>query len=160
MINACAGGYHYGFTGLKMDILRDLPRFVSKNKPDEDSGAFTGRVTGLNSDDVTDAEIVLTAISDSYGAFAWMGVIVTGLLAFPAVFIVYESMFDIRRPWGIVAAGGLCVGFAQVSLGGLIGTLFRTPAAILLLSYAVGIVIRMIPVKGDVRAVFDTEPAA
>jgi hypothetical protein len=159
MINACSGGFHYGFTALKIDFLHNLPRFLDKNKPELDGAAYTGRVTGVNSDEVENGETVITAISDSYGAFSWLGVIVTALLVFPAVFILYESMFDIRRPWGIVATGGLCFQFAQVSLGGLVSLAIRVPIAILLLSYLMGVIVRMIPIRGDARPLLDPEAA-
>lgn len=149
MINACAGGFHYGFIALKMDLLRNLPRFLYKNKPDIDGASYTGRVTGVNSDEVEDGEFLITAISDSYGAFGWLGVIVVSLLGFPCTFILYESMFDIHRPWGIVAAGAFFVQFSQVSMSGLIALAVRAPLAILALSYVVGALVRMIPVKGD-----------
>jgi len=149
MINACSGGFHYGFTALKMDVLRDLPRFLAKNKPETDGAAYTGRVTGINPDDVENGDFVLTAISDSYGAFGWLGVIVVGLIAFPTVFIIYESMFDIRRPWGIVATGAFCFQFSQISMGGMVGLAIRAPLSILLLSYVMGMLVRMIPVRGD-----------
>lgn len=149
MINACAGGYHYGFTALKIDILRALPRFIAKNKPDSDGAAFTGRVTGINGDEVENGEFLITAVSDSYGAFGWLGVIVVSLFAFPTIFILYESMFDMRKPWGTVATCAFCFQFSQVSMGGLMTLAIRAPLAILLMSYFVGIVVRMIPVKGD-----------
>ena len=152
MINACAGGFHYGFTALKIDFRHNLPRFLDKNKPESDGASYTGRVTGINSDDFENGEFVLTAISDSFGAFGWFGVVVVGLIGFPTVFIVYESMFDIHKPWGIVATGAFCFQFAEVSMGGMISLLVRAPIAIVVLSYAVGIFIRMIPVKGDARA--------
>jgi hypothetical protein len=149
MINACAGGFRYGFTALKIDILYNLPRFVYRNKPESDAASYTGRVTGVNPDEVENGETVITAISDSFGAFGWLGVMVTGIICFPMTFIFYESMFDIRKPWGIVATGGFCVQFAQASLGGLLSIAVRAPLAILFLSYVVGIIVRMIPVRGD-----------
>jgi hypothetical protein len=149
MINACAGGYHYGFTALKIDVLRALPRFLAKNKPDSDGAAFTGRVTGINGDEVENGEFLITAVSDSYGAFGWLGVIVVSLFVFPSVFILYESMFDMRKPWGTVATCAFCFQFSQVSMGGLMTLAIRAPLAILLMSYFIGIVVRMIPVKGD-----------
>ena len=91
---------------------------------------------------------MITAVSDSFGAFGWIGVVVVGMIAFPASFIIYESMFDIRRPWGIVAIGGFCLTFSQVNMGGLFNSSIRTPIAIVLLSYLVGIILRMIPVQG------------
>ena len=155
MINACAGGYHYGFTALKMDVQRSLPRFISKNKPDTDGAEFTGRVTGVNADEVENGEFLITAISDSYGAFGWLGVIVVALFAFPSAFILYESMFDMRQPWGIVAAGAFCFQFSQVNLGALLGLAVRAPLAILLMSYVIGMIVRMIPVQGDEMLLVD-----
>ncbi len=153
MISACAHGYHYGFEPLKTDLLHNLPRFLYKDKPDYDSAAFTGRVTGINPDEIQDTEAMITAVSDSFGAFGWIGVVAVGLIAFPVSFIIYESMFDIRRPWGIVAIGGFCTTFSQVSLGGLLQSSIRTPIAIVLLSYLIGIILRMIPVQGAKRTV-------
>ena len=148
MISACAHGYHYGFEALKIELLHNLPHFLYPNKPEFDGAAFTGRITGINPDWVDDAEAMITVVSDSFGAFGWFGVILGGLIAFPASFIIYESMFDIRRPWGIVAVGGFCTVFAQVSLGGLLTCSIRTPIAIVFTSYLVGIILRMTPVKG------------
>lgn len=148
MISACSAGYHYGFAALKIDILHNVPHFLYKDKPEQDSAAFTGRVTGTNADWVENRESMITAISDSFGAFGWLGVVIVGTFAFPACFIVYESMFDIRRPWGIVAVGGFCTSFAEISTGGLVSALFRTPIAIVMLSYLVGVIVRMTPVRG------------
>jgi hypothetical protein len=148
MISACAHGYHYGFEALKIELLHNLPHFLYPNKPEFDGAAFTGRITGINPDWVDDTEAMITVVSDSFGAFGWFGVILAGLIAFPASFIIYESMFDIRQPWGIVAVGGFCTVFAQVSLGGLLTSSIRTPIAIVLTSYLVGMILRMIPVKG------------
>lgn len=159
MISACAGGYHYGFTALKMDLLRNLPRFLYKNKPDTDGASFTGRVTGINSDEVENGEFLITAVSDSYGSFGWLGVIVVSLLGFPSVFVLYESLFDIRKPWGVVAAGAFFVQFSQVSMSGLIALAVRAPLAILALSYVVGGLVRMIPVKGDEWLTLGQAPA-
>ena len=149
MINACENGFHYGFTALKIDVLHNLPRFVYKNKPETDGAAYTGRVTGVNPDEVENGEFLITVISDSYGAFGWLGVTVMSLLVIPAVFILYESVFDIKRPWGIVAAGGFCFVFREADMGKLLGLILRAPIAILLLSYIVGGIVKMIPVKGD-----------
>ncbi|MGO9339149.1 MAG: hypothetical protein ACLPY1_16765 [Terracidiphilus sp.] len=159
MINACAGGFHYGSTALRIDLLRSLPRFLYKNKPDTDGAAYTGRVTGVNPDDVENGDFLITVISDSYGAFGWLGVIITSLFGFPAAFILYESMFDIRKPWGIVAAGGFFFQFSQVSMSGLIGLALRAPIAILAVSYLVGGIVRMIPTKGDKWFILDQAPA-
>jgi hypothetical protein len=159
MINACAGGFHYGFTALKIDLLRSLPRFLYKNKPDSDGAAYTGRITGVNPDEIENGEFLITVIGDSYGAFGWLGVIVTSLLGFPISFILYESMFDIRKPWGIVAAGGFFYQFTQVGMSGLIALTTRVPLSILAVSYFVGAIVRMIPIKGDEWFTLDQAPA-
>lgn len=148
MINACSTGYHYGFTALRLDVLHNIPRILYKNKPAIDSAAFTGRVTGINSDEVENGEFMITAVSDSYGAFGWWGVVIVPLVVFPATFIIYESVFDISRPWGIVAMGAFCFPFSEVNMGGLINLAIRTPISLVFLSYVVGVIIRMIPVKG------------
>ena len=158
MVNACAAGFHYGFTALKIDVLRNLPRFIYKDKPETDGAAYTGRVTGINTDDVENGEFLITAISDSFGEFGFLGVVVVSLLVFPTVFIVYESMFDIRTPWGIVATGAFCSQFAQVNMGGLLVLFLRAPIAILLLSYLMGAMVKMIPVKGDQGDAVALEP--
>lgn len=158
MINACSSGFHYGFTALSIDFRRNMPRFLVKNKPENDGNSYTGRVTGVNPDNVDNGDFVLTAISDSYGAFSWLGVVVVALFLFPAIFTVYESMFDMRKPWGIVATGAFCFQFAEVNLSGVFTLLFRAPIAIIVLSYIVGLVIRMIPVKGDSGATAQDVP--
>jgi hypothetical protein len=155
MISACSTGYHYGFIALRMDVLHMIPQFLYKDKPTEDSAAFTGRVTGVNPDYVENGEAMITAVSDSFGAFGWLGVIFVGLLVFPITFIIYESIFDFHRPWGIVAIGGFCFTFAQVALGGLVQDMVRAPIAILSLSYIVGTVVRMIPTGGDSGPAFE-----
>jgi cytochrome b561 len=159
MINACAGGFHYGFTALRIDMLRSLPRFLYKDKPDTDGAAYTGRVTGVNSDEVENGDFLITVISDSFGAFGWLGVIVVSLLGLPTTFILYESMFDITKPWGIVVAGGFFMQFTQVSMSGLIALTLRVPISILALSYFIGAIVRMIPVKGDEWFTLDQAPA-
>jgi hypothetical protein len=52
----------------------------------------------------------ITTIADSYGSFGWLGVIVFAFFGLPAVFVVYESMFDMRKPWGTVATSICCSG--------------------------------------------------
>jgi hypothetical protein len=113
----------------------------------------------VNADEVENGDFLITVISDSFGAFGWLGVVVTALLGFPAAFILYESMFDIRKPWGIVAAGGFFFQFSQVSMSGLISLTLRAPIAILAVSYFVGVIVRMIPIKGDEWFVLDQAPA-
>ncbi len=149
MISTCSAGYHYGFTGLKTDILMQVPYFLYKNKPESNSAGFLGHVTGVTSDDIENGYVSYSAISDSYGAFGWWGVVIFGLLAFPLIFIMYESMFDMSRPWGIIAMGLLVSKGVGSSMGGLVELVTRTPLEILFLSYLVVGIVRMIPGKAD-----------
>jgi hypothetical protein len=108
MISTCSSGYHYGFQGVKIDVLMMIPHFLYKDKPTSNSGGIIGHVTGFTSDEQENSYAGITAIGDSYGGFGLLGVALVGLFLFPALFIVYESIFDIRQPWGIVALGILC----------------------------------------------------
>lgn len=151
MINACTGGFHYGLSALKIDALRSLPRFFDKDKPDIDGSAYTGRVTGINPDDVENGEAMVTIIGDGFGAFGWLGVAAAGFLILPLVLIVYESVFDIRTGWGAVATVALVVQLSQTSLGGLIGLGIRTPITLVLISYLMSITTSLIPLRRDNR---------
>jgi hypothetical protein len=149
MIAACSGGFHYGFTALKMDALRSLPRSIARGKPDTDGAAYTGRVTGINPDEVENGEAMITVIGDSFGAFGWLGVASVGLLVFPAILTLYQNVFDMNAAWGAVASVDLIVQISQVSLGGLIGVAIRVPLTIVLMSYLVNLAAKAIPVRGD-----------
>jgi hypothetical protein len=149
MISATSTGFHYGLTALKIDALHSIPHFLYKDKPQEDSNWYLGRVTGVNPDTVDNEELMITAISDSYGAFGWLGVVVVGGLVFPGCFVLYESLFDMRKPWGLVALSGFAWAFCQISMGGMLQILTRTPLALVALSYVVGGIVSMIPMKGD-----------
>jgi len=54
-----------------------------------------------------------------------------------------------RRPWGIVAAGSFCFQFSQIGMSGILLLAVRSTTSILLLSYLMGALVRMIPVRGD-----------
>jgi hypothetical protein len=159
MISATSTGFHYGFFPLKQDALYSIPHFLYKNKPDEDADWYLGRVTGVNSDVIENAELVITAISDSYGAFGWLGVVVVGGLVFPACFVLYESLFDLRKPWGVVALGSFAFSISEVNMGGMLQILTRAPVAVIALSYVMGSVVAMIPVKGDQEVKMSDAPA-
>ena len=148
LINACSSGYHYGFEALKIDLLMLIPRFIYNSKPESNSAAYLGRVAGVGSDE-TNLYPSYSAISDSYGAYGWWGVALAAMVGFPLLFIIYESIFDMSRPWGTVALGLLCSKSWGMSIGGLAAMATRTPIELLILSYMIGIVVRVIPSKGD-----------
>jgi hypothetical protein len=160
MISATSTGFHYGFTALKMDFLHSLPHFLYRDKPQEDSAWYLGRVTGLNPDNVENGELMITCVSDSYGAFGWLGVVFVGGLVFPFCFVLYESLFDIKKPWGVVALSGFVFNFWAVSMGSMLQLLTRTPLALVVLSYVVGALLIMIPVKGAKRVRISRAPVS
>ena len=151
MISATASGFHYGFTALKIDALHSVPHFLYNDKPQEDAAGYLGRVTGVNPDSVENEEVMITAISDSYGAFGWLGVVIVGGLVFPFCFVLYESLFDLKKPWGVVALGTFVSAFTEISMGGLLQILTRTPLILIASSYIVGVVVAIIPMKGSKR---------
>lgn len=148
MISATSTGFHYGFTALKIDALHSIPHILYKDKPQEDSDWYLGRVTGVNPDSVENGEVAITALSDSYGAFGWLGVVIVGGLVFPCCFVLYESLFDMKKPWGVVALGGFGFAFAEINMSGILQLLTRTPIILIGLSYILGSLMGMIPVKG------------
>lgn len=147
LINACSGGYHYGFAALKNDLLLMIPNILYKDKPTFSSGGIIGHVSGLTSDEMDTNHATVTAVGDSFGAFGWFGVVLTGLLAFPTTIVVYESLFDMSRPWGTVALGVFCTKLPGAPLGYLATMVFRDSVELVLLSYIIGGLVRMIPTK-------------
>ena len=148
LISACSGGYHYGFIALKADLLLLIPNFLYRDKPTIRSNGFIGHVSGMTADDMDINHTTTTAIGDSFGAFGWMGVVLTGLLAFPTAIVVYESMFDLRGPWGTVTLGILCSSLPESNLGSLAGLTLRMPIDLLLLSLFLWTIVRFLPSKG------------
>ncbi len=152
LIAACAD-YHYGFEALKQDLLLQIPHFVDKNKPDYDSADFLGRVSGVSNNLQGNTEPAFTLVGDSFGAFGWLGVIAVALIAMPLTFRVYESMFDMTRPWGTVAMVTLVIMLPEGGLGRLVAVLLlRTTIYLLVASYVTAMLVRMIPVRGDSAA--------
>jgi hypothetical protein len=146
LISACANGYHYGFTTIKIDILANVPRFLYPDKPNENAVAFVGRVSGMNPDAVENEAVACSPIAESYGCFGWPGVAVFGFCIFPLLFLVCESVFDASRPWGTVAIGMLLPTFSEDGIGSYIAKTLRIPV---LLSWLVGGIARMFPSRGD-----------
>ena len=148
LINVCSNGFHYGWKVFKIDFLLGVPRFLYKNKPEDDSSGYTGRLTGLNGDNIKSAEIVISPIADSFGSFGWWSVVLFPLFAFPTLFIIIEGTFDIEKPWGTVALGFFLTTFSEVTMGRFAISMIRTPLQVLFISYLVVGLARMIPTKG------------
>lgn len=153
LISACSNGFHYGFTAIRLAFLKSIPTIFYKNKPRYTTvGDYVGGVSGVSGDREGFSFPAMSIISDSYGAFGWMGVILSSFFGFPMAFMVCESIFDMSRPWGTVALGICLVGFTETGLSGLLPFMIRIPASLVLLSYLLGGLIKMLPVKAD-RAV-------
>jgi hypothetical protein len=153
LINACSSGFHYGFTTLKMDFATQMPRFLYPNKPDIGPNGYLGHLDGQESDLVESTASTITPIADSYGSFSWIGVVLFPLLVVPAIFVIYESIFDVGRPWGTVATMMLALGIWVGSMGSQIGdAMIRTPIYILIISRCAAWLVGTIPKNAD-RAV-------
>jgi hypothetical protein len=149
LIAACEN-YHYGFAAIKEELLFQLPNFLYRDKPKFNSADFRGRVSGVSADVIGNTQPAFTMISDSFGAFGWMGVIVTGAVILPIAFVIYESIFDVSRPWGTIALVVCVMGVPESGLSGLIaGFMIRTPIYLLLASYTVKVVVKWFPTHGD-----------
>ncbi|MGA7521774.1 MAG: hypothetical protein WBW84_04795 [Acidobacteriaceae bacterium] len=150
LIDACSQNYHYGFTSIEMDFLTGAPRFLVKNKPDYGSQPFLGHLDGQESDEILTSHSTITAISDSFGAFGFLGVMVFAFFIPPLIFVVYESIFDMRRPWGTVAAVLLLISFTEGSMGDqIVTTMIRQPIYLVVISLGAGWMFRTISAGGD-----------
>lgn len=146
LINACASGFHYGFTSIKLDLGGQVPRLLYPNKPLVGSAEYLGHLDGQESDDLETSFSTVTAISDSYGGFGWFGVVAVPLFLLPAVFVVYESMFDITHPWGTTAV--VLMGFGPV--GSVIAvTLIKGPLYLIIISVLAAAIFKLIPTTAD-----------
>jgi hypothetical protein len=151
LISVCATGFHYGFTSLKLDLLSEIPRILYRDKPAIGSEQYLGQLDGqeIGSEGGTTYSTI-TMIADSYGAFNWAGLAISGFLVIPAIFVVYESMFDTRKPWGTLAMVTLLIGLTEGSIGHmLISLVIKAPVYILALSWVSMWIVRMIPASGD-----------
>jgi hypothetical protein len=149
LINVCSSGFRYGWKVFEIDFKYAIPRLLYKNKPEDNSAAYTGRLTGLNGDDIKNSEVVLSPIADSFGSFGWWSVVLFPLFAFPTLFVIVESMFDMKKPWGTVALGSTLMTFSEMSTGRFIAGIIRMPLQVLFISYLVVGLARLIPTRGD-----------
>lgn len=150
VIDACSSGTHYGFAAIKIEALQSIPSFLYKNKPRFLGGAdYIGRVAGLSAEGDIVSFPAITAVSDSYGSFGWLGVVLFPLICFPLTFIIYESIFDISKPWGTVAFGAGVVFFGEMTTYRFLSIAFRMPVVLLLLSYLLVGLVKMVPNRGD-----------
>jgi hypothetical protein len=115
-----------------------------------DQNGYLGHLDGQESDAFETTHSTITPVSDSYGAFGWIGVVLFAFLGIPAIFVVYESMFDIRRPWGTVVAAGFLGALTEGSMGiKLTDILIKGPIYILIISWVAAWCVKMIPATGD-----------
>jgi hypothetical protein len=149
LIEACSNGSHYGFASIEIGLLQNIPSFLYKGKRRDTGPAdyLEGIVGG--GDNPNQLFPTFSAVADSYGAFGWLGVVLVPLFLLPMAFIVYESIFDFSRPWGTVALGILLLSFTETSLTGLLILILRTPLYLVLLSYLVVGLVKMVPIRGE-----------
>jgi hypothetical protein len=153
LINACATGFHYGFTSIGLDLATQVPRFLYPNKPEFGSNPYLGHLDGQESDTFETTNSTVTSVADSYGAFSWFGAVVFPFVVMPLVFVVNESMFDITRPWGTVAVVLLILGISEGSMGAdVVVSMIKNPLYVIIISWCAMWVVRIIPAMGD-RAV-------
>lgn len=138
--------FHYGFASIRHDLLVQIPHYFYKDKPFHDASDYLGRVSGQSAGISGTTEPAYTLIGDSYGGFGWLGVIVFGGIILPFCLAIYESMFDIGKPWGTLGLLFLATHITEGGAGSLIATvLIRTPIYLLLFSYLLGVISRGIP---------------
>lgn len=140
LIEACSRGFHYGLPVVEADFLSGIPHFLRRgNATLVEGGWYRASIAGLQSSEENNIFVTMTGIADSYGAFGWLSVILFPLLVIPAVFVVYDSMFDASRPWGTVAVATVIFQIIPASVGGMIsGVLIMTPVYLLAISWFVG----------------------
>ncbi|HEX3661076.1 MAG TPA: hypothetical protein VHU89_06570 [Acidobacteriaceae bacterium] len=132
LIAACSTGFHYGFKPLKLFLQENIPHILYKNKPQE--GSSSVYIEGVIGSDVDSPGYwSFTSISDAFGAFGWAGVVVFPFFILPIVFVVYDSMFDMARPWGTVALGMVALA-GGVPMGATLTLLIKQPLYLWLMS--------------------------
>ena len=155
LIEACSHGFHYGIPIVESDLLSAFPHLLHRG--DETLGEtiwFRASIAGLQSSDAPNSFITMTGIADSYGAFGWLGVIFFPLLVIPAVFVVYDSIFDPSRPWGTVAVATVIFQIIPASIGSMIGSvLIMTPVYLLTISWFIGWAARVFPFGENTRQI-------
>lgn len=147
---AATAHHHWGLTTVKLDIQENIPHFIEPNKPDRDGVWYRASVGGLQSSYMASTYITTSLIADTWGGFGWAGVVAVPLVLLPWVFVLYDSMFEMSRPWGTVITLQVAMRIALSGIGQLLmGFLLIMPISILLVSWFTGWVARFIPLSGD-----------
>jgi len=149
LISACASGFRYGWTSIRMDILYNVPRIINPNKPEDDASPYVGRVAGLNPDEIPDSKIAFGTISDAFAGFGIPGVVVLGFLVFPAFFAVYRSVFDLKTVWGTVALAIALPAFGELRTGQILIMAVFQPIYLIGLSWMLNAVAQIFPTRGE-----------
>jgi hypothetical protein len=160
VIEACAKGYHYGFSGVAIDIHRMLPRFLFSDKQDDSNSMdYVGRITGMSNDVEGNTFPQITAISDCFGAFGWIGPIVFPMIILPLTLATIESFFKFDDPWGLAAFGSMFFLFGELVMSRCISIAVRNAIVLVALSYVVVWISRLItpPSAGDELWIIDED---
>lgn len=149
VIRACAH-FHYGFKAFKLDVESTLPHFIVKNQPELNGVWYRASISGLQSSYTGNSWVAISNIPDAFGAFGWISLILVPLVLIPTTYIVYDSIFDMSRPWGTVTTVTLAFVVISSSVGQLLITsLIDIPVYTLLVSWFFGWITRYAPVRGD-----------
>ena len=127
LIAACSNGFRYGFRALKMDLLREIPRIFYRNKPELGAELYIESLVGVGGSGDTAVHWAFTSVSDAFGALGWLGVVLFPLFVLPALFVVYDTMFDMTRPWGTVALAGAAVSIAGAQISQTLMLMIKEP---------------------------------
>lgn len=149
LIGACAGGYRYGWSTVRNDLLYALPKLIYPNKPATNSYGITGHVSGLNNEWQINAYTTVTGISDAYAGFGVLGVVLFGLFVFPLFLVVCRNAFDITKPWGIVALGLTAPNFGEWLFGQTIVNTVELPLMLFGISWLLGTFALLVPTRAD-----------
>lgn len=147
LISACSQGFHYGTAQIREVISGNIPTFLDKNKSRVHENNYIAYVAGMAGN--LESQPAFSVIADSYGAFSWVGVVMVAFFGFPLLFVVWESMFDIRRPWGTVALGMIGTLFGEVTLDRLFIVLVRYPLYVLVFSHLLVWILSLIPIRKE-----------
>lgn len=138
LVNATATGNHYGFDTIRIKLESITPSVISKNKRMDILGDdYIGRITGVSGDAPGVTAPSVSPVAESYGAFGWLGVVIIPLFVYPLFFVEYNSIFNMRDLWSIIAIGLGINSFAEEGIYGIVGLSVRLPVILIVVSFLI-----------------------
>ncbi len=149
LIRACAR-FHYGLKAFVLDVESSAPHFIVKDQPELNGAWYRASISGLQSSYQGNDWIAMSIIPDAFGSFGWWSLILVPLLLVPTTYVVFDSMFDMSKPWGTVITVTLIFLTVGSSVGQLVVTsLLEIPIYTLLVSWFFGWITRYASLRGD-----------